>query len=71
MLCFLLDILLHPEDLGGVLLLMPVDRITSGAENPHRMQLPGCIFKWQKRWERCICTEEHYFEVDGGQYAQS
>jgi hypothetical protein len=23
--------------------------------------------KWQKHWERCICTEEGYFEGDGGQ----
>jgi hypothetical protein len=23
--------------------------------------------KWQKRWERCICTEGDYFEGDGGQ----
>jgi hypothetical protein len=23
--------------------------------------------KWKKRWERCIHTEEGYFNVDGGQ----
>jgi hypothetical protein len=23
--------------------------------------------KWQKRWERRICAEGHYFEGDGGQ----
>jgi hypothetical protein len=27
--------------------------------------------KWQKCWERCICTEGDYFEGDGGQQAQS
>jgi hypothetical protein len=23
--------------------------------------------KWKKRWEWCICAEEEYFNVDGGQ----
>jgi hypothetical protein len=28
-----------------------------GSEYPQTTQLPGCIKKWQKRWERCIRAE--------------
>jgi hypothetical protein len=26
----------------------------------------GCFQAWKKRWHRCICAKEEYFEADGG-----
>jgi hypothetical protein len=38
-------------------------RIAGNAEHDSQ----DAFKKWQKHWERCICTEGGYFEGDGGQ----